>query len=112
MVHPEMCPAMVFFPSRIQSGVTTDLRGRPSTCAVYQSLMLCYGLDYSTSLLRKTLWLAVKIYVYGDLYTHKSVRKCNKKNQLERRPTLGPTLSGNCGMRRVIVLLVSLIKFR
>ena len=75
-----------FLPPHIQSGVTTYLQGGPSTCAGTSITQLWFGLD--SPLLRKTLWLATKIDVYGP----------------EHRPTLGPTLSENCGMREVIIV--------
>ena len=37
-IHMEICPGLVSL-SHIQSGVTTDVLGRPSTCAVHLSLM-------------------------------------------------------------------------
>ena len=55
-------------PSHIQSGVTTDLRGRPSTCAVHPSLRLEHT-TIKENLMdsNQELWLYMAIFLWENV---------------------------------------------
>ena len=77
MVYPEICPGMVFFLLIFSQALLQIYEvGPPHVRCIHHLAML--RLEHIPPS-RKTLWIAIKSYVYGDLHIHKSVRKCTKK---------------------------------